>query len=234
MNRSHAWALFASASMTQHHANNHAERADQLLAEFDNRFRGWGSGRQDSASGAVRSDSLNEAERNAIAVILSDLDNGDLDYSELTYSRDFIRDLAQRVYAALGIDTELMFERARGFIGHNMSPRATLKNNVRSTLAGYRRDPADSAYQRGVLAYAIQVAEDLGLEGEDLGFLKEQLRPSIRYSVDGHENADPDSPLAGDGQFGPFRIFDINAQEYLPGLFFRRDEAQIIADRLNR
>lgn len=53
------------------------------------------------------------------------------------------------------------------------------------------------------------------------------------YHVDGHEHDDLDSPLTGDGKFGPFCVFDPDAQEWLPGTYATREEAQAEADRLN-
>lgn len=59
------------------------------------------------------------------------------------------------------------------------------------------------------------------------------IRGAIRYAVDGKEFDDDDSPLAGDGQFGPFIIFDIDAQDYLPGTYATREDGQKVADLLN-
>lgn len=47
-----------------------------------------------------------------------------------------------------------------------------------------------------------------------------------RYCVDGLEFDDPDAPYAGDGQFPPFVIFDIEKQENLPGEYDSRVEAE--------
>lgn len=49
-----------------------------------------------------------------------------------------------------------------------------------------------------------------------------------RYAVDGAVRPDdPDGPeFQGDGQFAPFVIFDIEAQENLPGHFATRAEAE--------
>jgi hypothetical protein len=55
----------------------------------------------------------------------------------------------------------------------------------------------------------------------------------IRFCVDGHEFDNSDSPLAGDGAFAPFRVFDIPAQDYVPGTYPNRDLAQDVADYLN-
>ena len=56
---------------------------------------------------------------------------------------------------------------------------------------------------------------------------------SGNLSVDGHEFPDSDYPdgindsaLLGDGQFPPFRIFDADAQDYLPGTYPTREEAE--------
>lgn len=48
----------------------------------------------------------------------------------------------------------------------------------------------------------------------------------LRYCVDGHEYPDTESNLAGDGQHPPFRVFDIDAQDYLPGVYATRAEAE--------
>jgi hypothetical protein len=47
-----------------------------------------------------------------------------------------------------------------------------------------------------------------------------------KFCVDGHEFADSDSAFAGDGQFPPFVIFDIDAQENLPGYYATREQAE--------
>jgi hypothetical protein len=61
----------------------------------------------------------------------------------------------------------------------------------------------------------------------------EEAREEIKYSVDGHEFENEESNLAGDGQFPPFRIFDINAQDYLPGIYASRADAELICGMLN-
>lgn len=48
----------------------------------------------------------------------------------------------------------------------------------------------------------------------------------IKYCVDGHEFPEEESNLAGDGEFAPFRIFDIEAQDYLPGTYETRGGAE--------
>lgn len=55
----------------------------------------------------------------------------------------------------------------------------------------------------------------------------------IRYCVDGHEYEDPESNLAGDGEFPPFRVFDIEEQDWLGTPYDTREAAQVEADRLN-
>lgn len=50
--------------------------------------------------------------------------------------------------------------------------------------------------------------------------------PNPKYCVDGHEYPNEESCLAGDGQYKPFRIFDTDAQDYLPGVFDTREEAE--------
>lgn len=58
-------------------------------------------------------------------------------------------------------------------------------------------------------------------------------RIAPRYVVDGRETDDPDSPYAGDGECAPFVVFDIDAQENLPGEYATREEAQRVADERN-
>jgi hypothetical protein len=48
----------------------------------------------------------------------------------------------------------------------------------------------------------------------------------IKFCVDGHEFENEESALAGDGRFAPFRIFDIKNQDYLPGTYQTREEAE--------
>lgn len=47
-----------------------------------------------------------------------------------------------------------------------------------------------------------------------------------QFVVDGHTFDDPDSDLAGDGQFAPFMIFMPAEQDYLHGTFATRAEAE--------
>ncbi|WP_425902475.1 hypothetical protein [Agrobacterium radiobacter] len=47
-----------------------------------------------------------------------------------------------------------------------------------------------------------------------------------KFCVDGHEFENEESALAGDGEFAPFRIFDIENQDYLPGTYPTREEAE--------
>lgn len=54
-----------------------------------------------------------------------------------------------------------------------------------------------------------------------------------RYVVDGHVTADEDSDLAGDGEHAPFRIFHPETQDYLPGKFATRAQAQVVTNLLN-
>ncbi len=74
----------------------------------------------------------------------------------------------------------------------------------------------------------------IGPDRVDLAFGFAGDIPSILYAVDGREYDDPDSPLTGDGKFGPFEIFDIKAQDWLPGQYSTREGAQIVADLLNK
>lgn len=63
---------------------------------------------------------------------------------------------------------------------------------------------------------------------------EELINPNgIDYCVDGYEFPDEESNLAGDGQFAPFRVFNINAQDYVGGTYTTREAAQVEADRLN-
>ena len=55
----------------------------------------------------------------------------------------------------------------------------------------------------------------------------------MRYCVDGHEHDHPDANLCGDGQYPPFMVFDIEGQDWLPGVYITREAAQEEADRLN-
>jgi hypothetical protein len=101
----------------------------------------------------------------------------------------------------------------------------------------YRNDPASSRYQKGFLAALLMVADELGIEVAEKNELEDQCieraNPNPTYAVDGHETASPCSSLTVDGQHAPFRIFDTEGQDWLPGLYFFREEAQAIADRLN-
>lgn len=63
--------------------------------------------------------------------------------------------------------------------------------------------------------------------------LRYELESAPRFCVDGHEFNDSDAPLAGDGKFPPFRVFDIPAQDYVPGNHKTREGAQAVADYLN-
>lgn len=73
----------------------------------------------------------------------------------------------------------------------------------------------------------------VGPERVDLAFGFSADIPTPRYAVDGKEYDDDDSPLTGDGAFGPFEIFDIEAQAWLPGKYAERSGAQQVADLLN-
>lgn len=52
--------------------------------------------------------------------------------------------------------------------------------------------------------------------------------------VDGHEFDDSESAYAGDGQFPPFVIFDVDAQANLPGQWARREAAQFVVDMIEK
>ena len=55
-----------------------------------------------------------------------------------------------------------------------------------------------------------------------------------RYVVDGHEFNDPESSLLGDGNFPPFYVFDQTMQKNESGKYQTREEAQSVADALNK
>jgi hypothetical protein len=55
----------------------------------------------------------------------------------------------------------------------------------------------------------------------------------IRYCVDGRDSDDFDAPYVGDGEFAPFVIFDIDAQENPEGYYPDRATPQTIVDQLN-
>jgi len=74
---------------------------------------------------------------------------------------------------------------------------------------------------RATLAHAIAAAT-----GTPTG------NPNPKYVVDGHEYDDPDAPLAADGEFAPFFVFDTDLQHNIAGPFETRDEAQALADSL--
>lgn len=61
----------------------------------------------------------------------------------------------------------------------------------------------------------------------------EWKNPNPRFVVDGHEYPNADSNLAGDGQYPPFRIFNTDKQDYLPGKFNLRASAEAVAAKLN-
>lgn len=44
--------------------------------------------------------------------------------------------------------------------------------------------------------------------------------------VDGHTYPDPESDCAGDGQFPPFAVFDVDAQENLLPYYLTRAQAE--------
>jgi len=46
------------------------------------------------------------------------------------------------------------------------------------------------------------------------------------YCVDGRMYRHPDADYGGDGKFPPFVIFDIEAQDNLPGHYRTREEAE--------
>lgn len=54
------------------------------------------------------------------------------------------------------------------------------------------------------------------------------------FVVDGHEFDDSESAYAGDGQFPPFVIFDIDAQVNLAGKWATREAAQAVCDEIEK
>lgn len=54
-----------------------------------------------------------------------------------------------------------------------------------------------------------------------------------RFVVDGQESSDPDSPMVGDGMYPPFRIFEPDWQEYVPGNYATREQAEAVCERMN-
>jgi hypothetical protein len=114
--------------------------------------------------------------------------------------------------------------------------RSDFPAQLLTMLGAFEGDPADSVYQRGFLAALLQVANYAGISVPNHDELAEQVsrhNPNPHYCVDGHDTPSPCSSLSGDGRHGPFRVFDTEAQDYLPGLYFHREEAQVVADRLN-
>jgi hypothetical protein len=54
-----------------------------------------------------------------------------------------------------------------------------------------------------------------------------------RFCVDGHEFPNKDSDFAGDGEYPPFVIFDIENQRNLPGEYATREEAETELNKVN-
>lgn len=50
--------------------------------------------------------------------------------------------------------------------------------------------------------------------------------------VDGHTHPDSDSAFAGDGQFPPFAVFDIDVQENLAPYYLTRGQAELALSRM--
>jgi hypothetical protein len=59
-----------------------------------------------------------------------------------------------------------------------------------------------------------------------------QMSKKRNLCVDGHEFDNPESNWAGDGEFPPFVVFDIDAQENLPPYYATRSQAQLAMERL--
>lgn len=55
-----------------------------------------------------------------------------------------------------------------------------------------------------------------------------------RYVVDGLEFPNLDSNYMGDGAYPPFRVFDVEKQLYISGLYPTRQLAQAHTDELNK
>jgi hypothetical protein len=56
----------------------------------------------------------------------------------------------------------------------------------------------------------------------------------FRYCVDGYEFPDEESCLLGDGAFPPFRIFDIEAQDYVGPTYNSRESAELVCEDMER
>lgn len=87
-------------------------------------------------------------------------------------------------------------------------------------VGAFRENPALIAAAKEALALAEPVTD-------------KPVGASPRYVVDGHEFPNDESSLLGDGGFPPFVVFDVEAQDNLPGTYATREAAQEVADRLN-
>lgn len=56
----------------------------------------------------------------------------------------------------------------------------------------------------------------------------------FKFCVDGHEFPDEESSLLGDGMFPPFRIFDVDKQDYVGQSFNIREDAELFCQDLNQ
>lgn len=94
--------------------------------------------------------------------------------------------------------------------------------------------PAMLAALRKIAGYVSEKphgAELDGVSAEQMAAIASAILSRIDgaaagYCVDGRESDDPDAPYAGDGQFPPFVIFDIQAQDNLPGTYATREAAE--------
>lgn len=128
--------------------------------------------------------------------------------------------------AGAAIEGGCTYEQADGFGVYIRNPLALHVYDFEEGRDGFTSKVG--AYV-GARRYADALAAHLGCCPVDV----DVTPPQPRYCVDGHEFDDPDSAFAGDGAFPPFRVFDIPAQDYLPGSHPTRAAAQAVADRLN-
>ena len=58
--------------------------------------------------------------------------------------------------------------------------------------------------------------------------------PNPRYVVDGHMYPNEESDFAGDGEFPPFGVFDVEAQDYILPFYDTREAAEAALAVINR
>lgn len=69
---------------------------------------------------------------------------------------------------------------------------------------------------------------------EDYTLITDTKEGGLEIHVEGHETADPDSNLLPEGLSPPFRIFDVEAQDYLPGTYTDRKIAEALCREIKR